>query len=81
MANWTIISAMTSTIQPGATAATPATAGGPRRCRPRPVEISVPMDRDGSFEPLIVPKRQRRGQKVLGSRPGLTSGTTSSIRP
>ena len=25
-----------------------------------PVEIEVPRDRDGRFEPLIVPKRQRR---------------------
>ena len=62
MANWTIISAMTSTIRPGVTAATPATAGGPRRLLTEagPVEISVPRDRDGSFEPRIVAKRQRR---------------------
>lgn len=25
-----------------------------------PVEIEVPKDRDGSFEPVIVPKRKRR---------------------
>ena len=25
-----------------------------------PVEIEVPRDRDGSFEPVIVPKRKRR---------------------
>lgn len=25
-----------------------------------PVQIEVPRDRDGSFEPVIVPKRKRR---------------------
>jgi transposase-like protein len=44
-----------------------------------PVEIEVPRDRDGSFEPVIVPKRKRRldgiGQIVcsLFAR-GLTAG-------
>jgi len=28
--------------------------------RGRPVDIEIPRDRDGSFEPTIVRKRQRR---------------------
>ena len=32
--------------------------------RVRPVEIDVPRDRDGSFEPKIVPKRTRRLSRV-----------------
>lgn len=40
-----------------------------------PVEIEVPRDRDGSFEPVILPKRKRRldgiGQIVLALRPGI----------
>jgi hypothetical protein len=44
-----------------------------------PVGIEVPRDRDGSFEPVIVPKRKRRldgiGQIVLSlSASGLTTG-------
>jgi len=44
-----------------------------------PVEIEVPRDRDGSFEPVIVPKRKRRldgiDQIVLSlSARGLTTG-------
>lgn len=44
-----------------------------------PVEIEVPRDRDGSFEPVIVPKRKRRldgiDQIVLSlSARGLTAG-------
>jgi hypothetical protein len=44
-----------------------------------PVEIDVPRDRDGSFEPKIVPKRQRRlsgvDELVLSlSAKGLTTG-------
>jgi putative transposase len=44
-----------------------------------PVEIEVPRDRDGSFEPVIVPKRKRRldgiDQLVLSlSARGLTTG-------
>ncbi|ENO17307.1 ISDet4 transposase [Schaalia cardiffensis F0333] len=44
-----------------------------------PVEIEVPKDRDGSFEPVIVPKRKRRvdgvDQIVLSlSARGLTTG-------
>ena len=44
-----------------------------------PVEIDVPRDRDGSFEPKIVPKRQRRlsgvDELVISlSAKGLTTG-------
>ena len=44
-----------------------------------PVEIEVPRDRDGSFEPVIVPKRKRRldgvDQIVLSlTARGLTTG-------
>ena len=48
-----------------------------------PVELDVPRDRDGSFQPVIVPKRQRRlggvDQMVLSlSAKGLTHGEISS---
>jgi len=48
-----------------------------------PVEIDVPRDRDGSFEPAIVKKRQRRltgvDEMVLSlSAKGLTHGEISS---
>ena len=48
-----------------------------------PVELDVPRDRDGSFEPVIVPKRQRRlggvDQMVLSlSAKGLTHGEISA---
>jgi putative transposase len=48
-----------------------------------PVEIEVPRDRDGSFEPVIVRKRQRRldsiDQIVLSlTARGLTSGEVSA---
>jgi transposase-like protein len=44
-----------------------------------PVQIEVPRDRDGSFEPVIVPKRKRRldgiDQIVLSlTARGLTTG-------
>lgn len=41
-----------------------------------PVEIEVPRDRDGSFEPVIVPKRKRRLDEIvlLLSARGLTTG-------
>ena len=44
-----------------------------------PVQIAVPKDRDGSFEPMLVKKRQRRlngvDQMVLSlTARGLTSG-------
>ena len=48
-----------------------------------PVEIEVPRDRDGSFEPVIVKKRQRRLAEVdevvlsLSAR-GLTTGEISA---
>ncbi len=49
----------------------------------RPVEISVPRDTDGSFEPQIVKKRQRRltgvDEMVLSlSVKGLTHGEISA---
>src|SRR5881392_2405073 len=48
-----------------------------------PVEVDVPRDRDGSFEPVIVRKRQRRlgsiDQIVLSLMArGLTSGEVSA---
>jgi len=48
-----------------------------------PVEIQVPRDRDGSFEPVIIKKRQRRltgvDQMVLSlSARGLTTGEISA---
>jgi Transposase, Mutator family len=48
-----------------------------------PVEIEVPRDRDGSFEPAIVPKRQRRldgiDEIVLSlTAPGLTTGEVAA---
>src|SRR4030095_1215222 len=48
-----------------------------------PVEIDVPRDRDGSFEPVIVRKRQRRLDGVDGivlslSAKGLTTGEISA---
>src|SRR5215813_1554624 len=39
---------------------TPVTVRRARRWRPRPVRVEVPRDRNGSFEPRIVPKRARR---------------------
>lgn len=43
-----------------------------------PVEIAVPRDRDGSFEPKIVKKRQRRltgvDEMVISLAKGLTTG-------
>ena len=48
-----------------------------------PVELDVPRDRDGSFEPVIVPKRRRRLGGVDGlvlslSAKGLTHGEISA---
>ena len=48
-----------------------------------PVEIAVPRDRDGSFEPVIVKKRQRRldgiDQVVLSlTARGLTTGEVAA---
>lgn len=48
-----------------------------------PVEIGVPRDRDGSFEPILVAKRQRRLSGVDGmvmslSAKGLTHGEISA---
>ncbi len=49
-----------------------------------PVEIKVPRDRDGSFEPVIVPKRKRRldgiDEVVLSlSARGLTTGEIAAL--
>ena len=48
-----------------------------------PVKLDVPRDRDGSFQPVIVPKRRRRlggvDQMVLSlSAKGLTTGEISA---
>ena len=50
------------TIRPAGTAATRATAARAKTVMTEagPVEVEVPRDRDGSFEPRIVAKRQRR---------------------
>ena len=85
MRRWPSISATTSTTRPAGTGATPATGNGPRRCSPTAgeVEIEVPRDRDGSFEPQIVEKRQRRLSSIdeivlsLYAR-GLTTGEISA---
>src|SRR3982751_4673990 len=77
---------MTSTRSRAATARTPATVGGPRPWSPTPwgaVEIEVPRDRDGTFAPVIVAKRQRRLADVdtvvlsLHAK-GLTTGEISA---
>jgi transposase-like protein len=54
---------MTGTTRPARTAATPATGtcGKTVLTKVGPVEISVPRDRDGTFEPKIV----RKGHKCL----------------
>ena len=64
-ARWTITSGMPSTTRKAAMAAIP---GNGRRAKTvltdtGPVEISVPRDRDSSFEPKIVAKRQRRADR------------------
>ena len=51
-----------------------------------PVQIEVPRDRDGSFEPQIVRKRQRRLDGIDGivlslSAKGLTTGEISAHLP
>jgi putative transposase len=67
---------MTSTTRPGATAKTVLT-------EVRPVEIAVPRDRDGTFDPVVVTKRQRRLEWVdqivlpLTAR-GLTTGEVAA---
>ena len=40
-----------------------------------PVEIKVPCDRDASFDPVIVRKRQRRLDGIDGIVLSLTAGT------
>src|SRR4029078_3984055 len=74
-------SATTSTTRRAATAAPPATRPGPQTVLTElgPVQIEVPRDRDGTFEPGIVRKRQRRldgvDQIILSlSARGLTTG-------
>ena len=76
---------MRVTTRPGGTAATPATASAPRRVITDigPVEVEVPRDRDASFEPQIVAKRQRRlpgveRPGVLAVAKGLTTGEISA---
>jgi hypothetical protein len=56
-----------------------------------PVEVTVPRDRDGSFEPKIVAKRQKRltGGELDGCRPArggrmpwlTSSGMTTRLGP
>ena len=86
MRRWPNTSATTNTPRRAATGATPATANGRRRCSPTAcgeVEIEVPRDRDGSFEPQLVKKRQRRLSDVdeivlsLYAK-GLTTGEISA---
>jgi putative transposase len=72
---------MTSTIHSVGTGATPATGNVPKRVLTDSGELAVevPRDRDGSFEPVIVAKRQRRLSSIdeivlsLYAR-GLTTG-------
>ena len=45
-----------------------------------PVELDVPRDRDGSFEPQIVRKRQRRLDGVDGIGMSVCSGWVGSAR-
>ena len=86
MRRWPTTSAMTGTTALAGTRATPATGRAPRRCSPTtagPVEIEVPRDRNGSFDPAIVKKWQRRSGDVdtivlsLYAK-GLTTGEISS---
>ena len=72
---------MTSTTRPGAAAATPVTAPGPKTVFTEigPVEIEVPRDTNSTFDPQIVKKRQRRltgvDEIVLSlTAKGLTTG-------
>ena len=72
---------MAATTRPAATAGTPATGTGAKTVLTEvgPVEIDVPRDRDGSFEPKIVAKRKRRlsgvDELVISlSAKGLTTG-------
>src|SRR6201982_4034577 len=76
-----ITGAMPRMPRRAATAGIPVMATGAKRCSPipGPVEISVPRDRDSSFEPKIVAKRQRRltgvDELVISlSAKGLTHG-------
>lgn len=75
---------MTGTIRPGRTAATRGTANSKTVVTDvGPVEIDVPRDREGAFEPQIVKKRQRRltgvDEMVLSlSAKGLTHGEISA---
>ncbi len=44
-----------------------------------PVTVSVPRDRDGSFDPLLVPKVARRTSGISGTVVSLYSGVISSL--
>jgi hypothetical protein len=77
--------ATTSTARSAATAGTPATATGRRRCSPGIglVRIEVPRDGEGWLDPQIVRKRQRRldgiDEIVLSlSARGLTTGEVAA---
>lgn len=78
---------MTRAILPGRTAAILATVGRGKTVLTEvdPVDIVVPRDRDGSFEPRIARKRQRRLSGVEDmvislSAKGLTTGETWTMR-
>ena len=46
-----------------------------------PVRIEVPRDRDGSFEPVLIPKHERRLTRDPGSRYFKEANTRSTITP
>jgi putative transposase len=80
-----ITSVTANTTRPVGTAGTPATAAGAKTLLTEagPVRIDVPRDRDGTFEPRIVSKRQRRLSGVDDlvislSAKGLTHGEISA---
>src|SRR4051794_13966108 len=86
MRRWSTTLAMTSTTPSAGALGTPATAGGAKtvltdNCGP--IEIEVPRDRNGSFDPAIVKKWQRRSGDVetivlsLYAK-GLTTGEISA---
>ncbi|MFD5429737.1 transposase [Streptomyces sp. NPDC127084] len=72
---------MTGTIRQGRTAATHATASGPRPSSPTsgPVQIEVPRDLEGALEPQIGRKRQRR--LTGGDEPTRSTRRLHCLRP
>ena len=44
-----------------------------------PVQIDVPRDQDGSIEPVIVRKRQRRWSEVQSRGTSMVTGTSSAV--